>query len=62
MAIAVGAKQGLTRRALLVRSASTAALAGLGSIARPYLSRAEDRPQMICGLQSGDVSIDFIRR
>jgi phosphodiesterase/alkaline phosphatase D-like protein len=58
MAIATGAKQGLTRRQLLVRSASTAALAGLGGIAKPYLSRAADRPRITCGLQSGDVSTD----
>jgi alkaline phosphatase D len=58
MAIAVGAKRGLTKRHLLVRSASTVALAALGGLARPYLSRAADRPQIACGLQSGDVSID----
>src|SRR5476651_1447687 len=56
MAIATRAKQGLTRRHLLVRSASTLALAGLGSLAKPYLSRAADRPQITCGIQSGDVS------
>jgi alkaline phosphatase D len=48
-------RPGLTRRQLLVRSASTCALAGLGSLARPYLSRAADRPLMTCGIQSGDV-------
>jgi alkaline phosphatase D len=58
MAIAVRAKQGLTRRQLLIRSASTAALAGWGGLARPYLSRAADRPRIACGLQSGDVSTD----
>ena len=56
MAIAIRAKRGLTRRQLLVRSAATGALAGLGSFARPYLSRAADRPQIDCGLASGDVS------
>jgi alkaline phosphatase D len=56
MAIAIRAKQGLTRRHLLVRSASTAAVAALGSLARPYLSRAADRPQIAGGIQSGDVS------
>ena len=49
--------RGLTRRQLLVRSAATAALAGLGSLARPYLSRAADRPA-ISGIQSGDVAGD----
>src|ERR1700731_2499174 len=56
MAVAIRGKQGLTRRHLLIRSASTAALAGLGSLAKPYLSRAADRPRITCGLQSGDVS------
>src|SRR5712672_4614376 len=56
MAIAIRAKQSLTRRQLLVRSASTVALAGLGSLAKPYLSRAADRPQLTNGLASGDVS------
>jgi alkaline phosphatase D len=48
-------RPGLTRRQLLVRSASSVALAGLGNPARPYLSRAADRPQIACGIQSGDV-------
>ncbi len=56
MAIAIRSRQALTRRRLLVRSASTLALAGLGSLAKPYLSRAADRPQISCGIQSGDVS------
>jgi alkaline phosphatase D len=56
MAIAIRAKKNLTRRHVLVQTASTIALAGLGSLARPYLSRAADRPQITCGLQSGDVS------
>lgn len=58
MPIAIPAKRGLTRRQFLVRSASTAALAGIGSLAKPYLSRAADRPMIACGLQSGDVSGD----
>ena len=56
MAIAIGAKRALTRRQLLVRSASAVALAGLGGLAKPYLSRAADRPQISGGIQSGDVS------
>ena len=56
MAIAIRGKHGLTRRRLLVGPASTLALAGLGSLAKPYLSRAADRPQITCGIQSGDVS------
>ena len=56
MPVAIHAKQSLTRRQLLVRSASTVALAGLGSLAKPYLSRAADRPRITCGLASGDIS------
>src|SRR5438045_9630926 len=55
MAIAIRAKRGLTRRQLLVRSAATIAVGGL---ARPYLSRAADRPAIACGIQSGDVCAD----
>src|SRR6266700_4550900 len=58
MAVAIRAKQSLTRRQWLVRSASTVALAALGGLARPYLSRAADRPGIGCGLASGDVSTD----
>src|SRR6202023_4189874 len=56
MAIAIRAKQHLTRRQLLVRGASTIALASAGGLAKPYLSRAADRPQIASGLASGDVS------
>lgn len=58
MTIAIRAKRGLTRRQLLVRSASTVALAGLGSLAKPYLSRAADRPRITSGIASGDVFAD----
>ena len=58
MPIAICAKPGLTRRQLLVRSASTAALAGLGGLAKPYLSRAADRPRIASGIASGDASVD----
>jgi alkaline phosphatase D len=56
MVMAKRARHGLSRRQLLVRSASTLALAGLGTLARPYLSRAADRPNITCGIASGDVS------
>src|ERR1700682_2102491 len=56
MAVAIRAKQGMTRRHLLVRSAATAALAGPGGAAAPYLGRAADRPRITCGIASGDVS------
>src|SRR3954454_8414849 len=58
MPIAIRAGQGLNRRQLLVRSAATCAVAGLDSLARPYLSRAADRPLITSGIQSGDVSAD----
>jgi alkaline phosphatase D len=58
MAIASRAGYALTRRQLLARLASTVALTSLGSIARPHLSRAADRPQLPRGIQSGDVSSD----
>ena len=44
----------LTRRRFL----STAATAGAGVIAMPYLSRAADRPVITHGVQSGDVGVD----
>src|SRR3981081_4374514 len=58
MAIAIRAKRGLSRRQLLVRSASSIALAGMGGVAAPYLSRAADRPKIAGGIASGDVSTD----
>src|SRR5438445_13689342 len=56
MPIAIRAGQGLSRRQLLVRSAATFTVTG--SLARPYLSRAADRPLITSGIQSGDVSAD----
>jgi alkaline phosphatase D len=56
MPIAIRAKQGLTRRQLLVRSATAAALSGLGGLAKPSLCRAADRPGIAGGIASGDVS------
>jgi alkaline phosphatase D len=56
LAIAISARRSLSRRQLLVRSAATLALAGPGGLAKPYLSRAADRPRITCGLQAGDVS------
>ncbi len=48
----------LTRRRLLTTAASSAAISILGGIAKPYLSRAADRPLITHGIQSGDVSTD----
>src|SRR5438045_3333571 len=58
MPIAIRAGQAVNRRQWLVRSAATCAVAGVGSLARPYLSRAADRPLITSGIQSGDVSAD----
>jgi alkaline phosphatase D len=58
MPIAIREKRGLTRRQLLLRSTATVALAGLGGLAGPYLSRAADRPRITSGIASGDVSAD----
>jgi len=51
-------RSALTRRQLLIRSASLVTLAGTSSLAKPYLSRAADRPQIAGGIQSGDVDGD----
>src|SRR5947199_3020205 len=48
----------VTRRRLLTTAASSASLTTLGGIAKPYLSRAADRPLITHGIQSGDVSTD----
>jgi len=45
-----------TRRQFLVRSTSSLAIAGLGTLPKPSISRAADRPQIAGGIQSGDVS------
>jgi len=47
-----------TRRRFLTTTAAAAAFTGIGGIARPFISRANDRPVISHGLQSGDVSID----
>jgi alkaline phosphatase D len=48
----------LSRRRLLSTGSSSLALAALGIIAKPYVSRAADRPLVTHGVQSGDVSTD----
>ena len=48
----------LTRRRFLTTAASSAAITAVGGIAKPYLSRAADRPLITHGIQSGDVSVD----
>jgi alkaline phosphatase D len=47
-----------SRRRILKLAAASTAFTALGGIARPYLSRAADRPQVSHGVQSGDVSVD----
>jgi alkaline phosphatase D len=56
MAIVTRGRPALTRRQLMVRSGASLALAGLGGVAMPSLSRAADRPLIISGIQSGDVT------
>ena len=51
-----GSAASLTRRRFLTTAAS--AIAAVGGVARPYLSRAADRPLITHGVQSGDASID----
>jgi len=48
----------ITRRRLIGTAASTIAMATVGGLARPPLSRAADRPMVTHGVQSGDVSTD----
>jgi alkaline phosphatase D len=47
-----------SRRRFLKVAGATTTLTAAGGIARPYLSRAADRPQASHGVQSGDVSVD----
>jgi alkaline phosphatase D len=48
----------LSRRRFLLRAAASTAISAVGGIAKPYLSRAADRPLITHGIQSGDVSVD----
>jgi alkaline phosphatase D len=48
----------LSRRRFLATVAASTAMSGAGGIAKPYLSRAADRPLITHGVQSGDVSAD----
>src|SRR5262245_33252362 len=56
MAVTMRHHASLTRRRFL-EAASSAVLAA-GTVGRPYLSRAADRPRITHGVQSGDVSVD----
>src|SRR5262249_28598922 len=48
----------LTRRRFVATAASSLSLTAGSGIAKPYLSRAADRPVITHGIQSGDVSTD----
>jgi alkaline phosphatase D len=48
----------VSRRRFLAVAGATTAATTVGGIARPFISRASDRPVITHGLQSGDVSID----
>ncbi len=58
MAVSMRIGASLTRRRFLATAASSAAITAVGGIAKPYLSRADDRPVITHGIQSGDVSTD----
>src|SRR5882757_9246112 len=48
----------LNRRLLLKTVISAVLMAGADGVARPYISRASDRPSVTHGVQSGDVTTD----
>jgi len=48
----------LSRRRFLAVTAASTAISAAGGIAKPYLSRAADRPVITHGIQSGDVTND----
>jgi alkaline phosphatase D len=53
--MAIRNRRSLSRRGFMTTAASTGALVAL---AKPYISRAADRPLVSHGVQSGDVSVD----
>jgi len=48
----------ITRRKFLLRAASFGTAAASGTIAKPFISRAADRPPITHGIQCGDISAD----
>src|SRR5262249_27573064 len=48
----------IDRRRFVKTAAASAAVSTFGGIAKPYISRASDRPVITHGVQSGDVSVD----
>jgi alkaline phosphatase D len=47
-----------SRRRFLQTTAAAAAFSSVGGIATPFLSRANDRPSITLGVQSGDIAVD----
>jgi alkaline phosphatase D len=58
MTVSVRIGKPVTRRRILMGAATAAAAITSSGFARPYLSRASDRPVITHGIQSGDVSAD----
>jgi alkaline phosphatase D len=48
----------VSRRRFLTTAAASTAISAVSGLAKPYLSRAADRPLITHGIQSGDVSTD----
>jgi alkaline phosphatase D len=48
----------MSRRRFLATAAASTAITAVGSVSKPYLSRAADRPLITHGIQSGDVWVD----
>jgi alkaline phosphatase D len=58
MTVSVRIGKPVTRRRILMGAATAAATITSSGFARPYLSRASDRPVITHGVQCGDVSVD----
>jgi alkaline phosphatase D len=56
--MAIRIRPAVTRRHLLATGVAATALTTIGGIARPFISRANNRPLITHGIQSGDVSVD----
>ena len=57
MVAVAGSSASLTRRRFLMTAGSSATATMVGGIAKPYLSRAADRPLITHGIASGDVEV-----
>jgi alkaline phosphatase D len=56
--MAIRIRPAVTRRHVLATGTAATAFTTIGGIARPFISRANDRPLITHGVQSGDVSAD----